>query len=272
MGTDKRRCALVTGASSGIGAAFTQRFAKEGFDLIVTARRIKRLEELKQKLEKDYGVEVMVIGADLADPAAPKQIVERIAASGMKVDVLINNAGYGLPGTYADTRWQDQATFLQVLVTAVCELTHRLLPPMIERGYGRIINVSSVAGLVPGSAGHTLYGAAKSFLVAFTESLYLELENTGVHATVVCPGFTYSEFHDVTGTRALVNQLPSFMWMDADTVARQAIRASMNGDLLCVNGIWNKLLTVACRFIPYRLAMSISRSQSKRLRSQEHWG
>lgn len=260
------RYALITGASAGIGHAFARHLAKQGFHLIITARRLDRLEEIKTQLETTCGIEVMVIGEDLADPGAPKRIVEQIAAAGKNVDVLVNNAGYGLAGKYADTRWRDQAAFLQVMVSAVCELTHRLLPPMIERGYGRIINVSSVAGLVPGSSGHTLYGAAKAFLVTFTESLWLELEGTGVFATAVCPGFTYSEFHDVTGTRELVNKLPSFMWMDADTVARQAVQSVMKGEVLCVNGFWNKFLTVGSRFIPHSLAMSISRAESKRFR------
>jgi short-subunit dehydrogenase len=266
METNRTRYALITGASAGIGHSFARHLAKEGFNLIITARRLGRLEELKKQLETTCGIEVMVIGEDLADPGAPKRIVEQIAAAGKHVDVLVNNAGYGIPGKYSDTQWQDQAALLQVMVTAVCELTHRLLPPMIEGGYGRIINISSVAGLVPGSSGHTLYGAAKAFLVTFTESLWLELEGTGVYATAVCPGFTYSEFHDVTGTRELVNKLPSFMWMDADTVVRQAIRSVMKNKVLCVNGLWNKVLTVGSRFIPHSLAMIISRAESKRFR------
>jgi uncharacterized protein len=260
--------ALVTGASSGIGKAFAQLLAADGVNLILTARRLQRLEELKQELQERHGVEVMVIGEDLADSSAPRRLIEQISGAGKEVGVLVNNAGYGLPGNYVNTKWEDQAALVQVMVTSLCELTHRLLPGMVKRRYGRIINVASIAGLLPGSSSHTLYGAAKSFVVKFTESLWLELEGTGVNVTALCPGFTMSEFHDVTGTRAKVSKLPAFMWMDAETVARQGIQAVMKGEMLCVNGRFNRFLTVGSKHIPHRVGMSLSRSQSKHYRNE----
>ncbi len=129
-----------------------------------------------------------------------------IEAEGWVVDALVNNAGYGLLGAYAQTSWADQSAFLQVLLVSVCGLTHKVLPGMVERGFGRIVNVASLAGLAPGAAGHTLYAATKSFLVKFSQSLHLETQGAGVHVSALCPGFTYSEFHDVNGTCAQVSQ------------------------------------------------------------------
>ncbi len=263
METKHTDFALVTGASSGIGKAFAQLLAADGFNLILTARRLKRLEEIKQELENKHGIEAMVIQEDLADPASPKRLVEQIFAAGKPVGVLVNNAGFGVPGSYTSSKWEDQAALVQVMVTAVCELTYRLLPHMVERGYGRIVNVASRAGLVPGTAGHTLYGASKAFVIKFTESLYQELDGTGVNATALCPGFTMSEFHDVTGTRAIVSKLPAFMWMDAETVARQGIQAVMKGEVLCVNGPYNKFMVGVYKHLPHRWSMRFVRRYSK---------
>ena len=126
------------------------------------------------------------------------KLCDQVTARGIIVDGLVNNAGYGVPGAYVNSTWETQHAFLQVMVVAVAELTHRLLPGMLERGYGRILNVASLAGLVPAPAGHTLYAASKSFMIKFSESLAHEVGHRGVHVTALCPGFTLSEFHDVT--------------------------------------------------------------------------
>jgi len=196
-----RRLALVTGASAGIGAAFARIYASHGYDVALSARRPDRLERLAEEISLRYGVETLTVAADLAQPTAPAAILDHLAAHGRTVDALVNNAGYGLPGLYADTRWEDQQAFLQVMLHAPSELAHRVLPGMVERRFGRIVNVASLAGLIPGSAGHTLYGATKAYLVRFSQSLHLENLATGVQVSALCPGFTYSEFHDVNGTR-----------------------------------------------------------------------
>src|SRR4029077_17259528 len=143
---------------------------------------------------------------DLEQPDAPARLCAELEARGLKIDVLVNNAGYGVPGSYLSSSWEVHSRFLQIMVTAVAELTYRLLPGMIDRGYGRVINVASLAGLVPAPAGHTLYAAAKAFLIKFSEALSHEARRHGVFVTAVCPGFTRSEFHDVTGTREKVNR------------------------------------------------------------------
>jgi short-subunit dehydrogenase len=259
----ERRTALVTGASSGIGEAFAEALAERGHDLVITARRTDRLIALRDTLARKHGVRVEVIGADLADPRAPDQLREQIAELGLTIDVLVNNAGYRLHGSYEQTRWAQNADCLQVLVTAVCQLTHLFLPSMLARGYGRIIQIASIAGLVPGAPGGTLYAASKMFLVRFTESLALELEGSGVHVTASCPGLTRSEFHDVDGTRAQVAQAPRFAWMDASTVARQAIDACDAGHAVYVHGAFNRALTAVMNAVPKPAARAALRRRAK---------
>jgi len=259
------RTALITGASAGIGEAIARVFAEHGFDVVLTARREERLRIIADEL-RGQGVQATYITADLADPAAPAALCEELTRRGIVVDALVNNAGYGVPGFYRDCAWSEHARFMQVMVTAVIELTHRLEPGMTERRWGRILNVASLAGLVPGSAGHTLYGASKAFMIKFSESLTLEHVDDGVHVTAVCPGFTYSEFHDVVGTREKVRKLPRFMWMDAETVARQGYRAVMDGVPLCVNGPVNQALATVARLVPERVALSIMKRGSSRFR------
>jgi short-subunit dehydrogenase len=259
---------LVTGASAGIGRAFAHVFAAHGFDVILTARREERLRELASELETEHRARAHVLAADLADPATPGRLVKDIAAKDLRVDALVNNAGYGVPGTYAKTEWRAQRDFIQVLMTAPCELTHRLLPGMLARGRGYVVNIASVAGLVPGSASHTLYGASKSFMIQFSRSLHHEHEGTGIHVTAVCPGFTYSEFHDVTGARDRVSKLPSWMWMTSEAVAEQGYSAAMRNVPVYVNGRHNRCLVFLAKHLPDFVTYRIARAASRRLRVQ----
>ena len=261
-----RRVALVTGASAGIGEAFARVFAAHGFDLAITARREDRLRALAASLEREHGTRVRVFPVDLADPGAPARLCERVAADGITIDALVNNAGYGVPGTFTSVEWQRHADFLQVLLVAVTELTYRLLPGMAERGYGRIVNVASLAGLLPAPAGHTLYAATKSFLVRFSEALSCEYRDRGVHVTAVCPGFTLSEFHDVTGTRAMMRGLPSWMWMDARAGAEQGYEAVMAGRPLYVTGRVNTAISLLARYLPHRVVYALNRRVARSYR------
>ena len=252
-----RRTALITGASAGIGAAFAEVFAAEGWDLVLTARREDRLATLATRLRETFGVSTHVIVADLADPEASAQIMSELRARTIQVDALVNNAGYGVPGSYLRSEWPRHDAMLQVMVNSVAELTHLLLPAMIERGYGRIINVASLAGLVPSPGGHTLYAATKAFLIKFSESLGHEVRARGVNVTALCPGFTHSEFHDVTGTREQMKDLPAWMWLDAPTVARQGYNAVMAGTPLYVTGRVNRTIAALVRVAPRWLSRSI---------------
>lgn len=258
------KTALVTGASSGIGKAFAEVLAEKGYGLILTARRRERLDALAVELAQRHGVTTKVVVADLAEPGASAQIVAALGDS--KVDVLVNNAGYGVAGSYTTVPWADHQAFMQVMVMAVCDLTYRLLPGMVERGWGRIINIASVAGMVPAPAGHTLYGASKAFLIRFSEALSSENASRGVQVTAVCPGFTYSEFHDVLGTRDKMNRMPRMLWLDAPTVARQGYDAVMNGDSVVVNGGIYKMLVWLTGVLPRRLGGWVSGSAGRRYR------
>jgi short-subunit dehydrogenase len=244
------RTVLITGASSGIGAAFADVFAIHGFDLVITSRRRERLNAEAARLERTYRRRVDVLAYDLSRREAPAHLCYELASRGLTIDALVNSAGYGVPGTYDASPWTRQEGMLNVMVMAMAELTHRLLPTMIERRYGRIVNVASLAGLVPAPAGHTLYAATKAFAIKFSEALANEGRPHGVHITAVCPGFTLSEFHDVTGTRGQVSKLPSWLWMDAPTVAREGFDAVMQGTPIYINGRANRAIAAFARYLP----------------------
>lgn len=242
--TDSAPWALVTGASAGIGEEFCRQLAAREYNLVLVARRADRLHALAEELRQRHGTASLVLPADLSDDGAPADIAERLRKEEIAVEFLVNNAGYGVPGRLVDVPWPRHEQFVQVMVTAVCELCWLLLPGMQALGRGHIVNVASVAGLVPGSEGHTLYGASKSFLVRFTESLALEARHHGVHVSALCPGFTYSEFHDVTGTREQVSRLPGYMWLQAEEVVRYGIEAVLRSPprVVAIPGRFYRLL------------------------------
>jgi uncharacterized protein len=267
--TPPRPWALVTGASAGIGAAIARELAGRGYNLALTARRRDRLDALAAELGAAHGCDCAVIEADLADPTAPAALCAELRGRGLFIEMLVNNAGYGVPGFYHSTEWRAQTGFLQVLVTAMCELSHRLLPAMREAGRGHIVNVASLAGLVPGSSGNTLYAAAKAFAIKFSQSLALENRDRAVKVLALCPGFTYSEFHDVTGARAIVSKMPKYMWMSAEDVARQGVDAALRGEVVYVNGRVNRLIKFIAKHLPDRLALRVVARRSKDFRAQE---
>jgi len=268
MDNGKGRLVLITGASAGIGEAFAHVFASRSWNLVITARREDRLLALASKLSADHGVQVTCLAKDLSIPSSVAELVDELNSKGLKADGLVNNAGYAVPGHFARTLWDDQAKFIRVLVTAPCELTHALLPGMIERGWGRILNVASVAGLVPGSAGHTLYGAAKAFMVKFSQSLLVENERYNVLTTALCPGFTYSEFHDVTGTRAKVSRMGKAWWSTAEDVAVAGYDGVMNGKAIVVTGRRSKQVVPLMKVLPDSWALAIMRRRSKAFRNE----
>jgi len=265
-----RKNCLITGASAGIGAAFAELMAQMGYDLILTARREEKLNNLASELHRKWGTNSLVIVADLAQVGAVDTLLSEVAANGRTIDALINNAGYGLGGTFASTNWQDQAGFIQLMLTAPTELAHKTLRGMRERGFGRIINVASLAGILPGSRGHTLYSAVKSYLIKFSQSLNLENLGTGVNITALCPGFTYSEFHDVNGLREQVSTLPAYMWLDAKTVAKLGIDAVEVNRAVVVTGVANKIITAIAHFLPDSFMLKLMDKQSKNFRNADN--
>lgn len=262
--------ALVTGASAGIGAEFCRQLAAKGFSLVLVARRIGKLQALADELKASHSssghpIQCHIIEADLADRNASQQIAENLAANSLEIDFLVNNAGFGLPGSFHLSDWQTHEDFIQLMVTAVCDLTYRLLPGMQSRQRGYIVNIASVAGLTPAPAGHTLYAASKSFLIKFSESLAQENNSKGIQVTALCPGFTYSEFHDVNNTRKGVSQLPKFMWLQADFVVRECLQAleSNNTASVIVPGRQYRTLLWLNRYMPWLAKPLMNRNSSK---------
>ena len=259
--------ALVTGASSGIGAEIAREYARRGVPLVLTARRLERLEAMAQELRPQVAVEV--IAADLAIPGAAAALAEEIEQRGVKIRILVNNAGYGVPGRFHASDWQVHAEFLQVMVGSVCELTWRLMPSLRSFHDGRILNVASVAGLMPGANGQTLYAAVKSFLIKFSESLSQESTDRGLRVAALCPGFTWSEFHDVTGTRSMMDKLPKWMWLQADDVARAGIDALERGQVIVVPGWRYRLLHGITRHLPDNTRLKLMARNSSKIRKAD---
>ncbi len=260
------KTALITGASAGLGAEFARQLAEKGANLVLVARRQERLAELAEELRAANDVVVTVIAADLSRAGAADDIARALERDDVQVDILVNNAGYGLPGHFTDSGWTTHRDFIELMVTGYAHLTHIFLPGMLARGYGRIIQVSSVAGLIPGSAGHTLYGGSKAFLVSFAQSLAAECEGAGVNVSALCPGFTYTEFHDVNDTRPLVSQLPKYMFMKAPPVIKGALDAVERGHVVYAPGVWNKFLVWLVKALPRPWGAAIVKGQSAKFR------
>ena len=268
-----RRLCLVTGASSGIGAAFAREFARHGWDLALVARREEKLKDLAEELKAQFGVDSLVIAADLSHPGAPQGIVEEIEKAGRTVDGLVNNAGAGQPGGFTETSWETQAAFLELMAVSYLKLLHLVTPGMAERGFGRVINIASVSALLPSANAHTRYSGAlypgiKSLLIKASEALALEFEGKGVHVTAVAPGYTWSEFHDVNGARSTVSKLPSYWMLSAKEVAETGYDAVERGVPLRVPGAWYKFLTAMARILPDPVGRAVMRAQEKRMSAQ----
>jgi hypothetical protein len=257
---------LVTGASSGIGLASAKVFAAHGWDVVVTARRADRLEILCEEIKLRFGVTAFAIEADLADPSAPAYLQSKVLELGRTVDGLVNNAGFGVMGGFLGPDFESHRAAMQVMQIAPVELTHRFLPQMIEQKFGRVLNVSSVAGFLPGSPSSTLYGPIKAFLKAFSQGLHLEVRDQGVHVCALCPGWTYTEFMDIAGSQALSTKTPPWAWMGADEVAREGYMAVEANRPVCVPGAPNKAAVAALKVLPDDWVMEVVSTQLAKLK------
>jgi uncharacterized protein len=266
MTSNRRRPALVTGASAGIGAALARVYAAQGWDLILTARREGPLQALADDLSA-AGVSVAVIPADLADPAAPRRLFEAVTARSLAVDALVNNAGFSRTAGFLQSDPADHAAMLRVMLSAPVELSRLFAPAMVERGFGRILNVASLAGRMPATGGDTLYGPIKSFLIKASQGLHLELAGTGVHVTALCPGYTLTEFHDVNGTRPDVSTAyPAWMWQTAEHVARVGYDAVEANRPAVTPGAMNNVLGLLAKHLPDAWALDMVGGHARRLR------
>jgi short-subunit dehydrogenase len=252
--------ALITGPTAGIGAAFARLLAKNKFDLILVARDKKRLDLTAKSLIKEFGVKVEVISADLTKAAQLAKIEKRIASKNKPIEVLINNAGFGLNKSFLSSEVEREQELLDVLVTAPMRLTHAALPVMKDRNIGTVINVSSVAGWIAGGT----YSAAKSYLTVLTESLHTELRGSNIKISVLCPGFTKTEFHQ--RARIKMGGLPEFMWLSAEKVVAKSWRDALAGKAVSVPGWQFLILSMISRFGPRPFVRRVGMNMRKKQR------
>lgn len=254
-----RRLALVTGGSSGIGAAFAALAAEKGFDVALVARRESRLREIARTIRERHQARTYVRPADLCDSVSPSVIWKWLQAEGRAVDVLINNAGYSIPRAFAHTPVERQLEYLELSVAGPIALTHYCLKGMLERGWGRIINVSSITAFSSGGKGHTLYPASKSFIVKFSQSLNAEVAERGVRVTAVCPGFVDTEFQQANNMSEKMGSMPKFLVQTPDEVAREAWRRNDRGAEVVVPGLLPKIAAAAMKVIPEQITTPLTR-------------
>lgn len=253
----EKRSVHVTGASAGIGKAFAHEFARRGWDLVLVARRETLLDEVAESCRRDAGAAARVIALDLSLPDAAERLLARLEAESVTIDALVNNAAVRVPGTLADVSWESHGAVLQLHVVAPTRLCHGLLPGMIERDFGRILNVSSLTAFKQASRGKALYAATKSYLTKLSTTLWTQTEGSNVHVTVVHPGFTTSEYHTRQRTRTRGYRRLPFVWMEAESVARAAYAAVSRGDAACVPGLYNKAYAAWLGMLPRRLALAL---------------
>jgi short-subunit dehydrogenase len=249
------KTALITGASAGLGAEFAWLFAADGHDVVLVARRKDKLEALAAEIKKKHGVSAHVIADDLGDHAAPERLAAELTKRGIDVEFLVNNAGFGTSGVFAELDPRRELEMVEVNVTTLVHLTRLLLPAMIARKSGRILNIGSTAGFQPGPF-MAVYYASKAFVNSFTEALSRELQGTGVTATVSCPGATATEFSQVAGTDK--SRLFQGGAMGAREVAAHAYRAMQRGDVIAIPGMKNKMGLQVLRLSPRSMVRNIA--------------
>ena len=230
-----KRTALVTGASAGLGVEFSRQLAQRGYDLLLVARREDRLREVASELTHEFGIQVTIRTADLSQPAAPRELASFAREEGLAIDCLVNNAGSAGPHLLEDRDWSDQARFFELMMISVAHMCHHFIPPMQERGFGRVLNVASFAGRLSRPAGAN-YGPAKAYVIALSEELTLQLRGTGVHVSVLCPGFVHTDFHETAGLMDMKRGLPGFLWYGPETIVREGIEAVERNQPIMVSG------------------------------------
>jgi short-subunit dehydrogenase len=249
------KTALITGASSGIGYELSKLFAADGTNLVLVARNEQRLNEIASDLAQTYGVRVTVLAKDLSDPASPGEIAAALQAQSIGVDVLVNNAGFGTYGPFAEIDWAEELRMLHVNVVSLTHLTKLFLPGMIERRSGRILNVGSTGSFAPGPLMAT-YCATKAYVLSLSEAISEEVRGTGVTVTALCPGVTRTGFQ----ARAKVEhiQLTGGSMMSAREVAEMGYKALLRGQAVVVPGFLNRLMAFAVRLTPRSLTRRVS--------------
>ncbi|MFA5056313.1 MAG: SDR family oxidoreductase [Dehalococcoidia bacterium] len=251
---DDEKTALVTGASGGIGYELTKLFARDGYNLVLVARNAGELQKIAEQLKSEYGISVKIIPKDLASPDSPREIFDEIQADGISIDILINNAGFGAYGSFRDTNLKDELEMMQVNMVSSTHLTKIFLPGMISKGYGRIMNVSSMAAFQPGPL-VAVYCASKSYVLSFSEALAEELSGTGVTVTALCPGPVSTGFAKrakTERTKVMISGLFNKVW-EAKDVAAIGYHGLMKGKTVVIPGKRYILSTLIVRWVPRKL-------------------
>ncbi|MBM4333382.1 MAG: SDR family oxidoreductase [Deltaproteobacteria bacterium] len=248
--------ALVTGASSGMGYEYAKLFAKDGKNIVVLARSRDKLEGLKRDLEKEHGTKVMVLVKDLADPKAPQEVFSELEKVSINVDVLVNNAGFGVYGKFQNTDWQKEAEMIQVNIIALTQLTKLFLKKMLENKSGKILNISSGVGLIP-APWSSVYGGTKHYVLGFSNAIAHELKGTGVSVTCFCPGNTRTPFFERGGAEGAKMSKRRMLEMDAATAARHGYKALARGKTTAGAGLTNSFMFFVVRLVPRSLSCSI---------------
>ncbi|MBI2764766.1 MAG: SDR family oxidoreductase [Chloroflexi bacterium] len=256
-----KRIALITGASSGIGRCFAERLARDGYDLVLVARDAARLAELAANLRENTGVGVEVMAADLTVPDERGRVEAR-AAGVPPIALLVNNAGMGTSGRFEALDIDVEEREIELNVIALVRLTHAVLPGMIARKRGAIINVSSVAAFQPGPYNAT-YNASKAFVSSFTEAIHEEVRGTSVRVQTLCPGFTRTEFQDRAGIDE--SKVPAAAWMEPEEVVEGSLRALRRGDAVYVPGIHNRALAATTSTMPRAMVRRIAGAVGRRV-------
>lgn len=252
-----RSTVMITGGSSGIGLALARQFARAGYQLVLVARDQKRLDEQALTLGMDVQVPIIAIAKDLSLPGSPQELVDDLESRDIQLSVLVNNAGVGRYGPFAESELSGQLAMMTLNMGALCALTRLILPSMIARRHGRILNVASTAAFQPGPL-MAVYFATKAFVLSFSEALANELVGSGVTVTCLCPGATITNFSDRAGI-AMVDSYKNVA-MDSDSVARAGFTACIAGRPLVIPGFVNRFLSNLVRFVPRRAATSVTRS------------
>jgi hypothetical protein len=248
--------ALITGASAGIGRELAKLFAADHYNLALVARNGTRLAKFADELQREFGIWAKSFPLDLTAQSAPQFLFDQLARENIDIDVLVNNAGYGMRGAFAEVPSDESLGQIQLNVTALTHLTKLFLQPMIEKRSGKILNVASTAGFQPGPL-MAVYYATKAYVISFSEALANELQGTGVSVTCLCPGPTDTEFQGRAGTEASL--LKRMRPMTAKVVARDGYRALMKGKPLVISGFRNWLLAESLRISPRRVVTAVSR-------------
>ena len=256
--------ALITGASSGIGLELAKLFAKDGHDVVLVARSADKLKQLAAELGSAHSIRATVIPADLADPAAPEEIFRTLRAADLELDVLVNNAGFGVTGPFLATDAATELRMIQVNVTALTHLTKLFLPAMLGRSAGRILNVASTAGFQPGPF-MAVYYATKAYVISFSDALAEELRGTGVTVTCLCPGPTHTGFQAAAHMdNVRIFKLPFVM--GGARVAQAGYDGLLKGKRMVIPGLMNKLTPVTARFSPRSMVTRVVRLLNERVR------